>query len=94
MYIVNLIYKKDIKEVDELREAHLNWVQENYQNGKFVASGAKVPQTGGIILVKSMPRYELDDLLATDPFEKVVDYVVTEVEIKNTSPEFEGLKGL
>jgi uncharacterized protein YciI len=36
--------------------------------GLFLFAGAKVPRTGGIIVVADMPRAELDAILAEAPF--------------------------
>lgn len=49
-----------------------------YAQGVFIASGRKVPRTGGIILVKSIAREELDKILSEDPFTAVAHYSVTE----------------
>lgn len=94
MYIVSLVYKKDLKEVAEVREDHLKWVKEQIDKNIFIAAGPKKPLTGGVILVKSIPRVELDDLLATDPFQKVADYIVIEVELRSVAAEFNSLVGI
>lgn len=68
MYIVNLTYLRPLADLDSLLPAHRTWLDQHYADQVFLASGAKVPRTGGIILVRAIPRAQLDALLATDPF--------------------------
>lgn len=69
MYIVSLHYdQRPLAEVDAQLEAHRAWLDRHYAAGEFLASGPKVPRTGGVILVRAMPRARLDALLADDPF--------------------------
>lgn len=80
MYIVSLHYKKPIEVVNALGAAHVAYLDRYYRERKFIVSGAKVPRTGGAILVRDMPRDELNTILSEDPFfrEGIADYEVTE----------------
>jgi uncharacterized protein YciI len=78
MYIINLTYHKPLDEVETLLPAHRQWLQKNYQQGIFLASGRKEPRTGGIILAKGIERSTLNTILAADPFNAVANYDVTE----------------
>jgi uncharacterized protein YciI len=80
MFVLSLTYILPLTEVDRVREAHMAWVAEQYAAGWFLASGAKVPRTGGVILARAMDRERLDAIVASDPFtrEGVAEYEVTE----------------
>jgi uncharacterized protein YciI len=93
MYVLSLDYIVPLDEVDRVRDAHMAWIAEQYAAGRFFASGPKVPRTGGVILARAMPRDELDDVIAADPFtrEGVAAYDVLEFAALTTA---EGLEVL
>ncbi|MGW5671691.1 YciI family protein [Micromonospora sp. NPDC003776] len=80
MFVVTLSYLTDLDQVDAALPDHLAWVERQYADGVFLASGRKVPRTGGVILAAGLDRAELDRRLATDPFAErgVAAYEVTE----------------
>ena len=80
MYIVSLTYVCEMAKVDMALEAHVAYLKEQYGKGHFVASGRKVPRTGGVILATMDSRGALDAVLAEDPFfkEGIATYEVTE----------------
>lgn len=47
MFIVSLTYKRPLSEVDQHLEAHVAYLKQQYGDGHFIASGRKVPRTGG-----------------------------------------------
>jgi uncharacterized protein YciI len=55
-------------------------LEEQYALGNFVASGRKVPRTGGIILSQLKDRQQLENILSDDPFKKnkLADYEIIE----------------
>lgn len=93
MFIVNLEYKKDLKEVEKYLEEHRAYLDKNYANGNFIASGRKNPRTGGIILVKGNIEKDIWDIVKEDPFyrEEIVEISIIEFEASKTC---EALKGL
>jgi uncharacterized protein YciI len=94
MYVLELTYVVALDEVDRVREEHMVWVAEQYEAGLFVASGAKVPRTGGVILAKAMAREELDEVIAGDPFtrEGVATYEVVEFRATTVAEGLGALK--
>jgi uncharacterized protein YciI len=68
MFIVTLIYLKPLEEVDALMHDHVAWLKKGYDEGLFIASGRRVPRTGGVILARSGDEQALRDMLARDPF--------------------------
>ena len=94
MYILSLSYITGLEEVDRVRDDHMAWVADQYDAGRFIASGAKVPRTGGVILVRAMPRDELDDVIASDPFTRagVAAYDVVEFAATTVAEGLESLR--
>ncbi|MFT8452218.1 MAG: YciI family protein [Zymomonas mobilis] len=81
MFVVNLSYKKPISEIEKQIEAHRAFLDIYYKGGYFLASGAKNPRNGGIILVNSkIKRDTLEKILLEDPFsiEGISDYEIIE----------------
>lgn len=94
MFILSLTYVKPQEEADRLMEPHMAWLQEGYDSGLFLASGRKVPRTGGVILARG-ERADIDDFVARDPFavHDVADYEITEVSLTRTADGLDGLRG-
>jgi len=68
MFIVTLTYLKPVEDVDALMPDHLAWLRQGYADGLFIASGRRVPRTGGVILARSGDEQALRENLARDPF--------------------------
>lgn len=94
MFIINLTYKVKLEEVDKHLEAHIAYLKQQYAQTNFIASGRKVPRTGGIILSQIKDKQDLLDILAQDPFHKhgLADYELIEFIPSMTSEAFENLK--
>ena len=80
MFIVSLNYKCEIGEVEKYLDAHVTYLKEEYANGNFIASGRKIPRTGGVILSCVKNKEELELILSKDPFKKacIAEYDITE----------------
>jgi uncharacterized protein YciI len=94
VFILSLSYIAPLDEVDRVRDEHMRWIAEQYDAGRFLVSGAKVPRTGGVILARAMPRDELDDVIASDPFtrEGVAAYDVVEFAATTVAEGLEALR--
>ncbi len=81
MFIVSLVYKKDISEVEKFIEQHIQFLNKYYADKKFIFSGRKNPRTGGVILVRNVDRKELNNIIKEDPFyqNEIAEYDITEV---------------
>ena len=66
--MVTLTYLGDLSEVDAALPEHVAWLDQQYADGVFIASGPQVPRVGGLILVAGTDREELERRLALDPF--------------------------
>jgi uncharacterized protein YciI len=96
MYIVTLTYLKPVEEIDALMSDHVAWLKRHYETGLFIASGRRVPRTGGVILARSGDRGALDAALAADPFvvHGAARCEVVEFTASMTAPGAEVLKTL
>ncbi|WP_075343395.1 YciI family protein [Tenacibaculum agarivorans] len=93
MFIINLTYKTELKTVDHFIDDHIEFLNEQYQLGSFLASGRKVPRTGGIILSNVTPQLELEKILEKDPFHKngLANYELIEFVPSKTCDELKFL---
>ncbi|MGR6874351.1 YciI family protein [Pseudomonas sp. HK3] len=94
MFIIALTYKVDLSEVDKHIENHVAFLEKYYAKGSFIASGRKVPRTGGVILAKASSLNEVEKIIKEDPFyvEDLADYEITEFIPTMTSQAFDALK--
>ncbi len=90
MFIIELTYKKAMSEADKFMQAHRDFLDDQYANGTFIASGPKNPRDGGVILAKDMERSELDKIIALDPFftEEISEFRITEFAVTKKSATF------
>jgi uncharacterized protein YciI len=94
MFIVLLTYTKPLKEVDKYLDAHVEYLERQYQKGHFIASGRKVPREGGVILSKVKNKENLEKILEEDPFKQanLALYEIVECVVSMTSVGYENLK--
>ncbi|GAA3936169.1 YciI family protein [Litoribacillus peritrichatus] len=94
MFVVSLTYKKDLSEVDQHIDAHVQYLEKYYAEKVFIASGRKVPRTGGVILANAPSLEALNVVLKEDPFyiAELADYEVTEFIPSMAADGFEFLK--
>jgi uncharacterized protein YciI len=68
MFVIELIYKADLKKIDAHMKAHVAFLNRYYTSGHFLVSGRKVPREGGIILAVGESRDEIEAIANEDPF--------------------------
>jgi uncharacterized protein YciI len=80
MFIINLNYIAPLEKLDAHMTDHVKYLHKYYKQNVFVASGRKVPRTGGIILALAKSREEVDKIISEDPFyiHKLAEFSVTE----------------
>lgn len=93
MLILSLTYLTDLDQADAHMEAHMAWLKEGYNEGWFVASGRKIPRTGGVILARG-DRAEIEDFCDSDPFvvHGIAQYEIIECTFTTAANGFENLK--
>lgn len=97
MFIINLNYIVPLEQLDAHMTDHVKFLQKYYKANIFIASGRKVPRTGGIILSVAKTKEEAEAIMSEDPFciHNLAEFTVTEFLTSQTHPEFKKmLKGL
>ena len=68
MFLIELSYKADLKEIDAHMTAHVVFLKKYYAAGHFLVSGRKIPRDGGIILAVAKTRQQIQTIVEEDPF--------------------------
>ncbi|MET3370262.1 YciI family protein [Arthrobacter sp. M2012083] len=92
MFVVSLTYKVPDEIVDFHRPGHMAWLKDAFDAGTFLASGRRVPATGGVLLSK-VDRATLDASLAKDPFYSngVAEFEIIEFTATSVAEGYENL---
>jgi len=92
MFVVSLTYKVPDEIVDFHRPGHMAWLKDAFDGGIFLASGRRVPATGGVLLSK-VDRATLDASLTEDPFYSngVADFEIIEFTATSVAEGYENL---
>ncbi|MCZ4221966.1 YciI family protein [Pedobacter rhodius] len=95
MFIIDLKYIVPLEELDEHMEAHVKYLHKYYAKNIFIASGRKVPRTGGIILAMAKDEETLKKILMEDPFYKhrLADFSITQFLTSQYHPDLKSLLG-
>lgn len=93
MFIINLTYIAPLEQIDAHMTEHIKFLKEHYKLNIFVASGRKVPRTGGIILALANSKDKIDQIMSKDPFciHGLADFTVTEFLTSQSHPDLKGL---
>lgn len=72
---------------------HVKYLHKYYKLNTFVASGRKVPRTGGIILALAKSKEEVEKIIGEDPFyiHKLADFTITEFLTSQHHPDLKAL---
>jgi uncharacterized protein YciI len=68
MFVIELMYKVDLADIDAHMTAHVRFLKKYYAAGNFLVSGRKIPRDGGIILAVGKNRQEIEAIVKEDPF--------------------------
>lgn len=80
MFIIELIYKAPLEEIDAHMKAHVAYLNKYYKSKNFIVSGRKVPRDGGIIIATSATKKEIEKIIKQDPFytHRLADFNIIE----------------
>ena len=94
MFVLVVSYSKSPEIVAEHVSTHSEWVKKHLSQGNILLVGPKTSKLGGVLLVKSMEKQQLLDIIAEDSYVKhdVADYQITEFDCKATHNDLEVLK--
>jgi uncharacterized protein YciI len=89
MFVIELIYKADLSEIDARMKAHVAFLNKHYAAGTFLLSGRKIPRDGGIILAVGKSKQEIEAIVAEDPFHKhgLADFRIIEFRASQLAPD-------
>lgn len=89
MFIVNLNYIAPLPKLDEHMTEHVKFLNKYYKQNVFMASGRKVPRTGGIILAMAKSKEELELIIKEDPFyvHQLAEFTITEFLTSQMHPK-------
>jgi uncharacterized protein YciI len=89
MFIIDLVYIVPLEELDSHMADHVKYLRKYYKKNIFVASGRKVPRTGGIILAIGTTKAEIEKIITEDPFFKheLAEFTITEFNTSQYHPD-------
>ncbi|MEO7037945.1 MAG: YciI family protein [Polyangiaceae bacterium] len=70
MFVIELVYKAALSDIDARMKAHVDFLNKYYAAGVFLISGRKIPRDGGIIVAVGKTKSELEAIVREDPFHK------------------------
>jgi uncharacterized protein YciI len=68
MFVIELIYKAELAEIDAHMRPHMAFLKKYYAAGNFLVSGRKIPRDGGVILAVGDSKQALEEIMRQDPF--------------------------
>jgi uncharacterized protein YciI len=93
MFIISLTYIVPLDQIDAHMTEHVQYLKKYYDKNVFVASGRKVPRTGGIILAMASSKEEVERIINEDPFiiNKVAEFSIIEFLTSQSHPDLKKL---
>ena len=93
MFVIELIYKADLAEIDAAMRPHMAYLKKYYAAGQFLVSGRKVPREGGIILALGESRDQVEAIVRQDPFVSrgLADFRIIEFRESQRAPNIDAL---
>ncbi len=93
MFVIELIYKANLREIDASMKPHMTFLNQHYAAGRFLVSGRKVPRDGGIILALGDSREQIESIVREDPFvaRGLADYRIIEFRESQRAPSIDAL---
>ena len=94
MFVIELLYKAPLAEIDAAMAAHVAFLKKHYASGHFLVSGRKIPRDGGIIIAAGSSRVEIEAIVREDPFvaRGLADFRVIEFRASQKAKELENLR--
>jgi uncharacterized protein YciI len=95
MFIIDLDYIVPLDELDSHMADHVKYLQKYYEKNVFIASGRKIPRTGGVILALGDSVETVEKIIAEDPFyqHKLAEFKITQFLTSKYHPALKDLLG-
>lgn len=89
MFIINLIFSDNKPNAKQFMQGHNEWLEQNFEQGVFIASGSLQPNLGGGILAHNCTLAALETRVNADPFvaNNVVKAQITELSLSKTNKD-------
>jgi uncharacterized protein YciI len=68
VFVIELVYKAPLAEIDANMKAHVAYLNKYYAAGNFLVSGRRIPRDGGIIMAVGSSRSAIEAIVREDPF--------------------------
>ncbi len=93
MFVIELTYIVPLEQIDAHMGEHMKFLNKYYKQNKFVASGRKVPRTGGIILALAESKEAVEKIIAEDPFfsHQLAEFKIIEFQTSQSHPDLKPL---
>ena len=93
MFIIDIHYIVPLEELDSHMAAHVKYLKKYYAKNIFLASGRKVPRTGGVILALTGSVAEVEKIITEDPFHKhqLAEFKITQFLTSLYHPDLKNL---
>jgi uncharacterized protein YciI len=93
MFVIDLNYIVPLEQLDAHMTDHVKFLRKYYKQNVFVASGRKVPRTGGLILALAKSKDDVEKIIAEDPFyiHKLAEFTITEFLTSQYHPDLKNL---
>jgi uncharacterized protein YciI len=94
MFVIELIYKVPLAQIDAHMAAHVKFLKKYYASGNFLVSGRKIPRDGGIILASGTSREQIEAIIREDPFHVrgLADFRIIEFRASQRAPAFQTIQ--
>ncbi|UVO07251.1 YciI family protein [Pectobacterium polonicum] len=83
LYAITLSYTSPKDELEKSIDAHKKWLADNIKKGNVIFAGPLEDGAGGFILAYGLALYEMENILADDPF---INLGLVKTEIKAIEP--------
>jgi len=68
MFVLLVHYTAPKEKVEEYMGQHTQYLSKHYKLGHFIASGRKIPKTGGVIVIGNIEKELAEEIILGDPF--------------------------
>jgi uncharacterized protein YciI len=91
MFVIELLYKVPLADIDKHMTAHVRFLKKYYASGHFLVSGRKIPRDGGIILAVGKSRDAIEAIAREDPFcaRGLADFRIVEFRASQKADDIE-----
>ncbi len=80
-FLVNIRYIVPIEKVIEITPEHRAYLKKQYDAGRLLFSGPRVPRTAGVLFARAEDSADIEKMIANDPFKTkgIGEYEVIEI---------------